>query len=152
MDRYIYCIYHTRYIYFMRAFLPPLHTRVALPYSVYEQKNYFEILSDFFIWSKFISSDLKYLFEIRLYLPYIHRLIYIFITYIYFTRAFLPPLHTHREIFSKSCWINPKSDCIHHFPIDLEHKRTRPFAVPNQSENRKYNLISGLFDKISLCV
>ena len=28
----------------------------------------------------------------------------------------------------------------------------RPFAVPNQSENGKYNLISGWFNKISLCV
>ena len=35
---------------------------------------------------------------------------------------------THREIFSKSCWIKPKSDCIYHFPIDLEYKRTCPFV------------------------
>ena len=60
----------------------------------------------------------------------------------------------HREIFSKSCWINPKSDCIYHFPIDLEPNR-RPFGFPNQSENVKYNLISGWFNKIYkifLCV
>ena len=33
----------------------------------------------------------------------------------------------HREIFSKSYEINPKSDCIYHFPIDLDPK-IRPFA------------------------
>ena len=27
---------------------------------------------------------------------------------------------THREIFSKSHQINPKSDCIYHAPIDLD--------------------------------
>ena len=27
---------------------------------------------------------------------------------------------THREFFSKSYWINPKSDCIYHFPVDLK--------------------------------
>ena len=27
---------------------------------------------------------------------------------------------THREIFSESCWITSKSDCIYHFPIDLD--------------------------------
>jgi len=32
---------------------------------------------------------------------------------------------THREIFSKYL-IKPKSNCIYHFPIDLEQKRTRP--------------------------
>ena len=31
---------------------------------------------------------------------------------------------THREIFSESYQINPKSDCIYHAPIDLD---------PNQS-------------------
>ena len=36
-------------------------------------------------------------------------------------------VHTHKKIFSKSYLINPKSDCIYHFPIDLEHKRTCPF-------------------------
>ena len=34
----------------------------------------------------------------------------------------LPP-STHREIFSESYWIKPKSDCIYHFPIDLEQNR-----------------------------
>ena len=48
--------------------------------------------------------------------------------------------HTHGEIFSKSCQIKPKSDCIYHFPIDLE-PNGRPFAVPNQSGNGKYNRI-----------
>ena len=58
---------------------------------------------------------------------------------------------THREIFSNSYYINPKSDCIHHFPIELE-LNGRQFAVPNQSENDKYNQILVLFNKISLCV
>ena len=48
---------------------------------------------------------------------------------------------THREIFSKYHLIKPKSDCSYHFPIDFEPNR-RPFAVPNLSENGKYNLIS----------
>ena len=52
---------------------------------------------------------------------------------------------------AKSYYIKPKSDCIYHFPIDLKHKETRPFAVPNQSENGKYNLISVWFNQISLC-
>ena len=50
---------------------------------------------------------------------------------------------THREFFSKSYQIKPKSDCIYHFPIDFL------FAVPNQSENDEYNLISVSFNKIS---
>ena len=29
---------------------------------------------------------------------------------------------THKEIFLKSYQIKPKSDCIYHFPIDLETK------------------------------
>ena len=29
-------------------------------------------------------------------------------------------IRTHGEIFSKSYQINPKSDCIYHFPFDLE--------------------------------
>ena len=29
---------------------------------------------------------------------------------------------THREIFSKSYQINPKSDSIYHFPTDLEQQ------------------------------
>ena len=36
---------------------------------------------------------------------------------------------------------SPKSDCIHHFPIDLESNGI-PFDVTNQSENGKDNLIS----------
>ena len=35
----------------------------------------------------------------------------------------------HREIFSKSYSINPKSDCIYHFPIDLD-----PNGCPNGSK------------------
>ena len=31
-------------------------------------------------------------------------------------------IHAHREIFSKSYQIKPKSDCIYHFPIDLEQQ------------------------------
>ena len=31
-----------------------------------------------------------------------------------------PIASPHREIFSESCKIKPKSDCIYHFPIDLE--------------------------------
>ena len=34
---------------------------------------------------------------------------------------------THREIFLKSYQIKPISDCIYHFPIDLEPNR-RPFC------------------------
>ena len=48
---------------------------------------------------------------------------------------------THRENFLKSYKIKPKSDCIYHFPIDLEangHIR----LVPSQSVHGKYNLIS----------
>ena len=41
----------------------------------------------------------------------------------------------HREIFSKSCQTKPKSDCIYHFPIDLETKGHR--LVPNQSKTGK---------------
>ena len=33
----------------------------------------------------------------------------------------------HSEIFAKSYYINPKSDCIYHFPIDLE-PNGRPFG------------------------
>ena len=58
------------------------------------------------------------------------------------------------EVVRKSYWIELKSDCIHHFPIDLEPNGL-PFAVPNQSENGKYNLISAWFNKIPkilLCV
>ena len=53
--------------------------------------------------------------------------------------------YTHREIFSKSYQIKPKSHCNYHAPIDLEVEtanRQCPFVVPNQSENCKFNLIS----------
>ena len=45
--------------------------------------------------------------------------------------------HAHTEIFSKSYQIKPKSDCIYHFPIDLEQQTESvpSFAVSNQSEN-----------------
>ena len=36
--------------------------------------------------------------------------------------------NTRWQIFSKSFYFNTKSDCIYHAPIDLEHKRTRPFV------------------------
>ena len=48
-------------------------------------------------------------------------------------------IHTRREMFSESCWINPKLDCIYHLSIDLD---------PNQSENVKYNLILGWLNRI----
>ena len=35
---------------------------------------------------------------------------------------------THREVFSKSCYIKPKSPCIYHFPIDLEPIGHCPFG------------------------
>ena len=50
----------------------------------------------------------------------------------------------HREIFSKSYWINPKSDFIYHFPVDLEPNRHS--LVPNQAENSKKNPISVWFN------
>ena len=43
----------------------------------------------------------------------------------------------HREIFSKSCYIKPKSDCIYHLRIDLD-----VCLDPNQSVHGKYNVIS----------
>jgi len=48
---------------------------------------------------------------------------------------------THIELFSKSYQINLKSDCIYH--IRLIWNQTDVRLVPNQSENGKYNLISG---------
>ena len=48
--------------------------------------------------------------------------------------------HT-RKIFSKSYKNNPKSDCIYHYPIDLE-QQTDVRLLPNQSVHGKYNLIS----------
>ena len=44
--------------------------------------------------------------------------------------------HTQRKIFPKS---NLKSDCIYHFPIDLEHQTVH---WNNQLVHGKYNLIS----------
>ena len=38
------------------------------------------------------------------------------------------PTPTRAEIFSESYWITQKSDCIYHFHINLEYKRTRPFV------------------------
>ena len=35
---------------------------------------------------------------------------------------------TRREIFSKYYQINPKSDCIYHFPCDLEPSGQCPFG------------------------
>ena len=40
-------------------------------------------------------------------------------TYLVILRSFI---FKHREIFSKSYSINLKSDCIYHFPIDLEQQ------------------------------
>ena len=51
----------------------------------------------------------------------------------------LDDLNIHTE---KSYRIKPKSDCIYHFPIDLDPNGHCPFAVLNQSENGKYNQIS----------
>ena len=56
-------------------------------------------------------------------------------------------MYTQRNLFK------PKSDCIYHFPIDLDPKDVR--LDPNQSENSKYNLISLWFKEISkryICV
>ena len=36
-----------------------------------------------------------------------------------FESVAIPGTYTQR-IFSKSCYINPKSNCINHFPIDLD--------------------------------
>ena len=58
--------------------------------------------------------------------------------------------HIHRKIFSKYYWIKPKSDCIYHLPIDLEHQTDSVRLVPNQSENGTYNLISVWFNNISV--
>ena len=44
-----------------------------------------------------------------------------------FVNLLCRPELTHREIFSKSYQIKLKSDCIYHFPIDLE-LNGRPFA------------------------
>ena len=82
----------------------------------------------------------------------------------------------HRKIISKSYKIKPKSECIYHFPIDLEQQNgknnlisvwfskisKKNFCVhvarttngcvrlvPNQSENGKYTLISVWFNMIS---
>ena len=47
----------------------------------------------------------------------------------------------HRDFFSKSYQIKPKSDCIYHFPIDLEQKCSLSACARNQSVHGKYNLI-----------
>ena len=57
------------------------------------------------------------------------------------------PSLTHRETFSKSYRLNPKSDCIYDFPIYLDPNE-RPFGC-ERSENGKYNLIPSWFNKIS---
>ena len=77
--------------------------------------------------------------------------------------------YTHREIFSKSCQIKPKLDCIFHFLIDLEPngilfgskwikrnnqnqanlKQTKFRWLPNQSGNGKCNRIPVWLSKIS---
>ena len=38
----------------------------------------------------------------------------------------------HRKIFSKSYYINAKSDCIYHFPNDLAPNR-RPFGAKSDT-------------------
>ena len=40
----------------------------------------------------------------------------------------------HKEIFSKSYWIKPKSDCIYYFVVWFGTANGRPFVVPNQSK------------------
>ena len=45
-----------------------------------------------------------------------------------------------REINFRFLPNQPESDCIYHFPIDLEPDGIR-FAVPDQSEYGNYNLI-----------
>ena len=54
-------------------------------------------------------------------------------------------LYTHRQIFSKSYQIKPKSDCIQYFQWIWNQTEVR--LVPNQSENGAYNLISVRFNK-----
>ena len=46
--------------------------------------------------------------------------------------------YTQRNLFD-FLKIKPKSDCIHHVPIDFEPNEQCLFAVPDQSENGKYN-------------
>ena len=68
---------------------------------------------------------------------------------------YLSAAATRREIFSNSHWIEPKSDCIYHAPINLETSGCSPFGVSNQLENGKFNLISVWFNNNSkrfLCV
>ena len=69
--------------------------------------------------------------------------------------VFVVSEHAHREIFSKSYHIKTKSDLITIFLDWFGTANGQPSAVPNQSENGKYNLILDWFDKISkrfLCV
>jgi len=60
----------------------------------------------------------------------------------------------HREIFSKSYWIKPKSDCIYHFPIDLEPNGRPIDSEPNRTtlwfriNLKMVNTIWFLFDLI----
>ena len=58
--------------------------------------------------------------------------------------------YTHTEIFSKSSPIKPKSDCIYHIRIDLEHLFVfqRLIRVPNEPECGKYALIWVAFNAI----
>ena len=57
---------------------------------------------------------------------------------------------TNTEKSSKSWWIKPKSDCIYHFPMDLEPQKNFRL-VQNQSHNGKYNLIWVWFSNIYPC-
>ena len=47
---------------------------------------------------------------------------------------------------------NPNQIVFPIFQLIWNRKRTRPFAIPNQSENSVYNLILVCINKISLCV
>ena len=44
---------------------------------------------------------------------------------------------THREIFSKSYQIKPKSDCIYHTPIDLEQQTDTSVPLHKYISNEK---------------
>ena len=63
-------------------------------------------------------------------------------------------LAVHREIFSKYCWINPKSDCIYQFPIALE-PNGRPFGSKSIGKwhiQSDFKLIQQDLENISHCV
>ena len=71
--------------------------------------------------------------EIKKYIEYLLNIIYTFLVRLTLTMHKTCPrnlwiLYTHREIFSKSYKIKPKSDCIYHFPIDLGTKRTSVYG------------------------